>query len=127
VDTDLTVTEGHAAAERVRRKLITVFDRVQDVLVHVDGEEDHKLLPLYTVSRQDLETIVDPVIAASNVKLEKTRMRIHHVAGTNVVELFVRVDPEKTIDETHSLMEDLKHRLKSAPEIDDIQIFVDIN
>ena len=72
VDTDLTVTEGHAAAEKVRRKLVNVFDKVQDVLVHVDGEEDQKLLPLYTVTRKDLEKIVDPVIAASKVQLKRT-------------------------------------------------------
>ncbi len=127
VDTDLTVTEGHAAAEKVRRKLVNVFDKVQDVLVHVDGEEDHKLLPLYTVTRKDLEKIVDPVIAASKVKLKRTRMRVHHLTGTNVIELYVQVDPQKTIAEIHSLTEDLKHRLKFAPEIDDVRIFVDIN
>jgi cation diffusion facilitator family transporter len=127
VDTDLTVTEGHAAAEKVRRKLVNVFDKVQDVLVHVDGEEDQKLLPLYTVSRQDLEKIVDPVIAESSGKLKRTRMRVHHLSGTNVIELFVQVDPEKTVDDIHSLMEDLKRRLKTAPEIDDVRIFVDLN
>jgi cation diffusion facilitator family transporter len=127
VDTDLTVTEGHAAAEQVRRKLINVFDQVQDVLVHVDGEEDHKLLPLYTVTRKDLEKIVDPALAASKVILKRTRMRVHHLTGTNVLELFVQVDSQKTIAEIHSLMEDLKHRLTSAPEIDDVRIFVDIN
>ncbi|MDA0692257.1 MAG: cation diffusion facilitator family transporter [Nitrospinae bacterium] len=127
VDTDLTVTEGHAAAEKVRRKLVNVFDKVQDVLVHVDGEEDQKLLPLYTVTRKDLEKIVDPVIAASKVQLKRTRMRVHHLTGTNVIELFVQVDPQKTIAEIHALTDDLTHRLKSAPEIDDVRIFVDIN
>ena len=127
VDTDLTVTEGHAAAEKVRRKLITVFDKVQDVLVHVDGEEDQKLLPLYTVTRKDLEKIVDPVIAASKVTLKRTRMRVHHLTGTNVIELYIQVDSKNTIDEIKSSTEDLKHRLKAAPEIDDVRIFLDIN
>ncbi|GJL79536.1 MAG: cation transporter [Nitrospinaceae bacterium] len=127
VDNDLTVTEGHAAAEKVRRKLISAFDKVTDVLVHVDGEEDHKLLPLYTVTRKDFEKIVDPVIAASNVNVKRTRMRVHHLTGTNVIELYVQVDPKKTIDEISSLLEDIKRQLKSAPEVDDVRIFVDIN
>lgn len=127
VDVDLTVTEGHAAAERVRRKLIDVLDRVRDVLVHVDGEEDHKLLPLYTITRKDLEKIADPEIAAARIKLKRTRMRVHHLKGTNVMELYLRVDSKKTIDEINSSLEPIKRRLKSAPEIDDVRIFVDLN
>ena len=127
VDTDLTVTEGHAAAEKVRRKLISVFDKVQDVLVHVDGEEDHKLLPLYTVTRNDLKKIVDPEISASDIKLKRTRMRLHHLKGTNVIELYVQVDTKKTIDEIQSTLKDLKQRLESTAEIEEVRIFVDLN
>ncbi|MCH8311716.1 MAG: cation transporter [Nitrospinae bacterium] len=127
VDTDLTVTEGHAAAERVRRSLINAFNRVQDVLVHVDGEEDQNLLQLYSATREDLRKIVDPMIADADITLKRTRMRVHYLKGTTLVEIYLQVDPDKSISEINPFLEDLKKRLKSTPEIDDVRIFVDVN
>ena len=127
VDTDLTVTEGHAAAERVRRSLINAFNRVQDVLVHVDGEEDQKLLQLYSSTREDLRKIVDPMITDADITLKQTRMRVHYLKGTTLVEIYLQVDPDKSMSEIHPHFENLKERLKTAPEIDDVRIFVDVN
>jgi cation diffusion facilitator family transporter len=127
VDTDLTVTEGHAAAEQVRRNLINAFDRVQDVLVHVDGEEDHKLLQIYPSTRADLKKIVDPIIKQADVTLKRTGMRVHHLKGTTLIEIHLQVDPSKSMNEIKPVLKDLKARLKSSPEIDDVRIFLDIN
>jgi cation diffusion facilitator family transporter len=127
VDTDLTVTEGHAAAERVRRSLINAFEKVQDVLVHVDGEEDHKLLQIYPSTRADLIKIVDPMIVNAGINLKRTRMRIHHLKGSTLIEIYLQADPEKSIRELNPLLEDLKTRLKSTPEIDDVRIFLDVS
>lgn len=127
VDTDLTVTEGHAAAERVRRSLINAFGKVQDVLVHVDGEEDHKLLQIYPSTRADLKKIVDPMIVNAGIDLKRTRMRIHHLKGSTLIEIYLQADQNKSIRELNPLLEDLKTRLKSTPEIDDVRIFLDVN
>jgi cation diffusion facilitator family transporter len=127
VDTDLTVTEGHAAAERVRRNLINAFDKVQDVMVHVDGEEDHKLLQIYPSTRADLEKLVDPMIEEAGLTLKRTRLRVHHLQGSTLIEIYLLADPGKSIREINPLLEDLKERLKSTPEIDDVRIFLDVN
>ncbi len=126
VDTDLTVTEGHAVAERVRRGLITAFDKVQDVLVHVDGEEDHKLLRIYPSTRADLKKIVDPMIKDAGLDLKKTGMRVHHLKGTTLLEIHLKVDPNKSIREMNPLLEELKESLKSSPEIDDVRILLEV-
>jgi len=127
VDTDLMVTEGHAVAERVRRDLINAIDKVQDVLVHVDGEEDHKLMPIYSSTRADLKKIVDPMIMDSGITLKRTRMRVHHLKGTTLIEIYLEVDPDKSLREMKPFLENLKARLKSTEEIDDVRIFVDVN
>jgi cation diffusion facilitator family transporter len=127
VDTDLTVTEGHAAAEQVRRSLINAFDKVQDVLVHVDGEEDHELLQIYPSSRADLKKIVDPMIISAGITLKRTRMRIHHLKGSTLIEIYLEVNPDKSLREMKPFLENLKERLKSSEEIDDVRIFVDVN
>ena len=127
VDTDLTVTEGHAAAERVRRILINAFDRVQDVLVHVDGEEDHKLLQLYSSTRDDLIKVVDPLIADTGISLKRTRMRVHHLKGTTLIEIYLQIDPGNSIRDINPHLKNLKERILFTPEIDDVHIFIDVN
>ena len=111
----------------MRRSSIKAFERVQDVLVHVDGEEDNKLLQLYSSTRADLIKIVDPMIADADINLKRTRMRVHHLKGTTLIEIYLQVDPDKSMSEIHPLFENLKERLKSTPEIDDVRIFVDVN
>jgi len=70
---------------------------------------------------------VDPVIADADIALKRTRMRVHHLKGTTLIEIFLQVDPDKSIKEMKPFLETLKNSLKSIPEIDDVRIFVDVN
>jgi divalent metal cation (Fe/Co/Zn/Cd) transporter len=54
------VSEGHSISDAVRDELISRFDDVMDVLVHVDSENDEgvfeRTTPLY---RSDIKTMLD--------------------------------------------------------------------
>ncbi len=65
VDSDLTVTEGHEVAERVRRKLIRNYPNTQDVLVHVDGYDDSEVESIYNISRDDVEFLLTSILEPS--------------------------------------------------------------
>ena len=127
VDTDLTVTEGHKTAESVRRKLINAMDNVEDVLVHVDAEDDSKIEPIYQATREDLQPIVDPVFAEMNGAVEKTALRVHYFKGKTIVDLYVRVPKIKTIAETEAVFKELRTRLEGSPKIDEARIYLDLN
>ncbi len=127
VDTDLTVSEGHTVAERVRRSLINEFDNLQDVLVHVDAEEDQDLLTLNPATREELNPIVEPIMAHFDGDLKKTRLRVHHTKGKTIVELYLEINPRRTLDEIQPMIHALKKRLISTEGIDDVQFFLDIN
>ena len=47
VDPEMTVTEGHRTAETAKRNLIKAIPDIQDVMVHVDGEQDSEVEPIY--------------------------------------------------------------------------------
>ena len=81
VDSDLTVTEGHDVAERVRRKLINIYPNTQDVLVHVDGYDDSQIESIYNISRDEVALLVSPIISNINCRLKNTRLRVHHLKG----------------------------------------------
>lgn len=55
VDSKLSVSEGHYIAEKVHQHLISAIDRVEDVTVHVDSEDDATIfLSLKLPSREEL-------------------------------------------------------------------------
>ena len=75
VDHEASVTEGHQIAESVRRELIREMDNVQDVLVHVDTEDDAAFESIYWANRSYLEKQVDPIIASMKDVQGRTHLR----------------------------------------------------
>ncbi len=127
VDHDLTVTEGHTIAERVRRNLIKEFDNLQDVLVHVDAEADDAIEPIFPATREDLKNIVDPLLEPESDWLEKTGMRVHHIKGKTIVDLFLRVKNTASLEQAQSQLDDIKTSLIEAQEIDAVNVYLDMN
>ena len=126
VNNDLTVTEGHEVAERVRRKLIKAYPNTQDVLVHVDSFDDSQVESIYNISREDVELKAAPLLANMNGEFEKTRLRVHHLKGKNFVELYLRGDAKKTIAETEIQLEEIKKHLLKIEHIDDVKLFLEV-
>ena len=126
VDSDLTVTEGHEVAERVRRKLIKSYPNTQDVLVHVDGYDDSEVESIYNISRDDVELLVAPILANMDGKLKKTQLRVHHLKGKNIVELYLHGDPTKTITETEISLKEIKSNLLKNRHIDGVKLYLEV-
>ena len=126
VDSDLTVTEGHEVAERVRRKLIKNYPNTQDVLVHVDGYDDSEVESIYNISRDDVEFLLTSILANTDGKLKKTQLRIHHLKGKNIVELYLHGDSTKTIAETETSLKEIKSDLLKNEHIDDVKLYLEV-
>ncbi|MDP6736477.1 MAG: cation diffusion facilitator family transporter [Nitrospinaceae bacterium] len=124
---DLTVTEGHEVAERVRRKLIKAYPNMQDVLVHVDAFDDSDMESLSYISREDLKVLVDPVLAKTNDLFEKTRIGMHHLKGKNIVDIYLRTDKTKTIAEIEITLGEVKAELLRSSHIDGVNLYLDID
>jgi len=125
VDTDLTVTEGHKIAEQVRRRMISTFEGVQDVLVHVDGEDDSNVEPLYLFTRQELKSRILPIVKETGDRLALTGLRVHHIRGQNIVDIFLRPGDAVSMAEARSLLKGLKSRLNGTPGIDAARLYLD--
>ena len=126
VDSDLTVTEGHEVAERVRRKLIKNYPNTQDVLVHVDGYDDSEMESIYNISRDDVEFLLTSILANTDGKLKKTQLRIHHLKGKNIVELYLHGDSTKTIAETETSLKEIKSDLLKNEHIDGVKLYLEV-
>ena len=126
VDSDLTVTEGHEVAERVRRKLIKNYPNTQDVLVHVDGYDDSEMESIYNISRDDVEFLLTSILANTDGKLKKTQLRIHHLKGKNIVELYLHGDSTKTIAEIETSLKEIKSDLLKNEHIDGVKLYLEV-
>lgn len=127
VDTDITVTEGHNIAEGVRRKLFNALKNLEDVLVHVDAEDDTEIEFRYETSREDLQKLVEPVINSVNGVSEHSRMRVNFLKGKCIIEVYVKVDGGKSLEETQKILDELKTRLTKLQSVDEAKVFLDAN
>ena len=127
VKNDLTVSEGHTIAETVRRKLIKTLDNVQDVLVHIDPEDDDLIVPVYSTDREALKKLIGPLLLETESITEMTKMQLHFFQGKNIVDLFIRMDQNQTTEERDRTLQHLKKRLESEKQIDEINFYLDIN
>ena len=126
VDSDLTVTEGHEIAERVRRNLINRYPKTQDVLVHVDGYDDSNVESIYNISRSDVELIVTPLLSNMTGNFKKTQLRIHYLNGKNIVEIYLHGDRTKTITETEIILKNFKGSLLENKYIDGVKLYLEV-
>ena len=126
VDSDLTVTEGHQVAARVRRNLINRYQKTQDVLVHVDGYDDSRVESIYNISRSDVELIVTPLLSHMTGNFKKTQLRIHYLNGKNIVEIYLHGDRTKTITETEIILKKFKGSLLENKNIDGVKLYLEV-
>ncbi len=127
VDPEMTVTEGHRVAEIARRSLIKAFDNIQDVLVHVDGESDTEVEAIYPITRKELIEIVRPLISELDGSISQPEIRVHHIKGKNILEVFIKIDSQQNLEEPRTLAANIKSKLETAPQIDQTRVFLDLN
>ena len=88
VDPRITVSEGHSISDTVRNELISRFDDVIDVLVHVDPEDDQGLFePGKLLTRSDVQELLDKYLTV--VKTSIDDFRIHYLNGQIEVEVIL--------------------------------------
>lgn len=127
VDREASVTEGHHIAESVRRKLIRRFDNIQEVLVHVDTEDDTDFETIYWVSRKDLCRQADPILASIPEVAERTQLRTHYHKGETLLEVYVKLKGGLTANQTLEVLSRLKGRLMNLDQVDDVRVYIDVN
>ena len=100
VGSQVTVSEGHMTADRVRAALHEHCEYVSDVLVHVDPEDDAEeegivLLPPREEMLQRLETRWRD----AGIDIAAERINLHYLGGKVDVEILLSLDSVMDIDE----------------------------
>ena len=113
----ISVSEGHYIAQQVHHALIDQFERVKDVIVHVDPEDDEELCPsLRLANRKTLEdTLLNPWTQQFPDIVYWT---IHYLESSIRINLIVL----ESLDNLETLGARIRADLVNFPDIGSVQI-----
>jgi cation diffusion facilitator family transporter len=118
VEPKLSVSEGHYISESVRQHLIRKIDEVQDVLVHIDPEDDSEMaLTMNLPPRRAILAQLDQQWQDQPLSKQIKRVVLHYLDGKVNIELFV---PVTYADD--SQIADLIRSGKALPDVSEIDI-----
>lgn len=122
VDPKLSVSEGHHISETVRARVIREIDEVQDVLVHIDPEDDETTpvgthLPSRHELLEQLQAHWKKIPAASDIE----RVTLHYLDGKVSVDVFVPLNAAGAIP--GELAEALARPGKAIAAVDAIRVY----
>jgi cation diffusion facilitator family transporter len=111
VDLKISVSEGHSIAERARKRVIESHESVNDVLVHVDTEDDAGFgedIPMVSPSREELLASLDKVLEGMPAPEQVT---FHYLAGKVEVDVLMPHDGIKTKTAITKAYQTIENRL----------------
>lgn len=122
VDPRITVSEGHAIGDIVRDELISRFDDVMDVLVHVDPEDDEAYFETHKpLTRNEVKALLAKYLPDFEADIED--FRIHYLSECIEVELILPFALSADTALMQALKKQIKVMKKRIKDINDIVLF----
>ncbi len=106
VDPRLSVSEGHQIGEMVRRRLMEAVEDVDDVMVHVDPEDDEECSPCHHLPlRNKVLRHVAERWRAEGIPVDQ--ITLHYLDGKIYLDVFVPLSRVTDLDEAQDLAQRL--------------------
>ncbi len=124
VDGNISVSEGHQISEFVRLRLINDFESIDEVLVHIDPENDlikaaNVNLPL----RNEMTALINKAIAGIDGSTAAEKITLHYLAGSINVDLTFPTIADSTDENRQIIARKVAETLHQHPNIGNIEIF----
>ena len=122
VDSKISVSEGHSIAERARKRVIDSHESVNNVLVHVDTEDDTvhgEDVPIALPSREELLQVLSAVLAGLP---EPEQVTFHYLAGKVEADVLMPAQALKTKAAINQAQQLIADRLKSHAYFSEIRL-----
>jgi cation diffusion facilitator family transporter len=124
VDADISVSEGHAISVLVQERLMEAIDRMADVTVHIDPEDDENACPTQGLPmRHEVLERLDARWRDIPETLTRKRLLLHYLNGAISVDIFF---PLRTyVDERSArrLRDALRDALADDPVFADVRVY----
>ncbi len=124
VDPDISVSEGHAISVLVQQRLMETIERMSDVIVHIDPEDDEcatptKGLPMRTEVLGRLDQRWQEIPEA----LTRKRVLLHYLEGAITVDVFFPLRTFVDAAAARQLQQRLRAAIQDDPEIADVRLY----
>ncbi len=124
VEPRLTVSEGHYISEHVRGRVISTFDEVTDVLVHIDPEDDEKDAPSQTLPAREklIQVLRDrwgDLVPADLID----RISFHYVAGRVDVDVVLPLSTLERREQAGALQESFARAAAGVEGIGRVELY----
>jgi len=123
VDSKISVSEGHYISESVRNKLISSIEEVTDVMVHIDSEDDEKILgPQFLPSRDDFVSLLEAHWSTIEPIPSIQRIDLHYINGLIDVEVVFSLAEQNSITDAKQLAVILAGQVKDVEFMGDLSV-----
>ncbi len=124
VEPYLSVSEGHQISEVVRTTLISQFDEINDVMVHIDPEDDEHTRPNTALPlRDEVEKILQKGWENEPESAHITRILLHYFNGEIVVEVTLPLKVLANIQESATVNQRFSHITAQVPYIASVNVY----
>ena len=125
VDPIVSVSEGHMISLLVEQRLKREIDEITDVTVHIDPEDDHKMVPRIDLPlRAEVLARLASLWSGIPAATERQRVVLHYLGGRIDVEVYFPVETclQRGNDPTQ-IREQLAKALVDAPEFRGLRVY----
>jgi len=123
VDSKISVSEGHYISESVRNKLMSSIEEVTDVMVHIDSEDDEKILgPQFLPSRDDFVSLLEARWSTIESIPSIQRIDLHYINGLIDVEMVFSLAEQNSITDAKQLAVILADQVKDVEFMGDLSV-----
>jgi len=124
VDPCISVSEGHQIAEIVRTRLIRAIEEINDVLVHIDTENDDKSrlnlnLPLPNDIKRELQLKWQDLKATRAIE----QITLHYLGGKLTIDIYFSLTIVQNIEDARALSQDVAQLAADDPNIQNINVY----
>lgn len=121
VDPHLSVSEGHYISECVRQRVVSEFEEVFDVLVHIDPEDDETCRPSVGLPpRKEVERQLREAWIGEAAEKQVERITLHYLSGSIEVELIISANSMDSGD----LKQVLIDKAQSLDWVESVKIYL---
>ncbi len=124
VNPEITVSEGHHISETVRTRVIDRIPEVQDVLVHIDPEDDETTRPSVDLpQRHELEARLRASWEALPGMVGIDRIALHYLDGKVSVDVYLSLGAAESVEELRSLGRRLQAAAAAVEDIGAVRVY----
>ncbi|MED5408686.1 MAG: cation diffusion facilitator family transporter [Pseudomonadota bacterium] len=127
VDPRITVSEGHRIGDEVISRLKNTFVELDDVVVHVDPEDDTQALPtVFLPLRPVIEEKVSKCLSdlqvelGSGPSLRPLNLVLHYLNGKYHLEIWLAMPDNSSVGSTETFSQKIAQRILSIEEVSNV-------